>query len=515
MHRRRWVTVLLLPLLFVGAAPASAGHGPPVVRTPDGALRGTASTGVESFLGVRYAQPPQRWQPPQPATAWRGVRDATAYGNRCAAAASTNGPESLAEDCLFLNVQRPAGTSARSRLPVYFWIHGGGFTNGSSNQHDGTKIVRQTGVIVVTINYRLGLLGFLAHPALFAAQGDSGNYGFLDQQEALRWVHRNVAAFGGDPRRVTVGGESAGAFSVCGHLAAPGSRGLFAAAILQSGSCLAGTQAGAQAGGVRAATAAGCPPDGDVVACLRATPVERLIATPLFASLVSGGTTLPRPPNEAVAAGDFARVPVVVGANRDEGRTFAQGLDGADRATYEAAVRAEVGPAADAALARYPWPANPGRWTAAYLLGAIITDSGSYGLGGCTDRDLSLTFARWVPTYAYQFDHRTGPGLLPLPGFVWGAGHAAELAYFWPSFDNGVPIAPTFDAGERRLARDMVQWWGQFVRAGRPGTVDGVRWPRFRDGGQVLSLRAGGRSTLITDAQRAAQHRCGFWSTVL
>jgi carboxylesterase type B len=147
------------------------------------------------------------------------------YGNRCPAPASGNGPQSLTEDCLFLNVQRPATTQSGGRLPVYVWIHGGGLATGSSNQHDATKFVRETGIIVVTINYRLGVLRFLAHPALTAAQGESGNYGFMDQQQALRWVHRNITAFGGDPHRVTIGGESAGGWSVCGHLSAPGSRG--------------------------------------------------------------------------------------------------------------------------------------------------------------------------------------------------------------------------------------------------------------------------------------------------
>lgn len=531
MHTRRWLAVLVsLPILALGTpataaptSPASRSGHQLVVSTHEGVLRGTAGGGVDSFLGVRYAEPPTgrfRWEPPRAVRPWRGVVDATAYGNRCPAAASTNGPESLTEDCLFLNVQRPSGASRQARLPVYVWIHGGGFTNGSSNQHDGSKIVRATGVLVVTLNYRLGMLGFLAHPALTAAQRESGNYGFLDQQAALRWVRRNIAAFGGDPARVTLGGESAGGTSVCAHLSAPGSRRLLAGAVIQSGNCFTRSQSEAESSGVQAASAVGCPTTAGAgaISCLRTVPTARLIATPLFASLVRGGTTIPRDPREAIRTGAFARVPVLIGANRDEGRTFTQGDAGLTQAQYEAIVRDGFGPDADAVLEKYPWPGGSDPWTGAYLLGAIITDASLFGLGGCGNRDLSNDLARQTTTFSYQFDHRTGPGLTPLPGYVWGAGHAAELAYLWPSFDNGTPIAPTFDAAERRLARDMVAYWGSFIRHGRPGTVGHARWPRLRAAAgpraELLSLRAGGRSTPISDATLAAQHKCEFWSSL-
>jgi carboxylesterase type B len=184
---------------------------------------------------------------------------------------STNGPLSLTEDCLFLNVQRPAKTRSHERLPMYVWIHGGGLVNGSSNQHDGPNFVRKPGIIVVTINYRLGVLGSLAHPALTAAQGESGNYGFMDQQQALRWLRRNIAAFGGDPHRVTIGGESAGGFSECGHLSAPGSRGLFAGAVIESGICSSWPQADADSSADQVTSQVDCPATADpaAIACLR------------------------------------------------------------------------------------------------------------------------------------------------------------------------------------------------------------------------------------------------------
>jgi para-nitrobenzyl esterase len=511
------IATLVLPLMWASSAAANPGRAP-VARVHSGLLRGTGGGSVDSFLGVPYAKPPVgelRWRAPEPVPPWSGVRDAVAYGNRCPALASTNGPRSEAEDCLYLNVQRPAGARPGARLPVYFWIHGGGLVNGSSNQHDGSLIVRTTGVVVVTINYRLGVFGFLAHPALTAEAGESGDYGLQDQQAALRWVHDNIAAFGGDPRQVTIGGESAGGWSVCAHLSAPGSRGLFIRAMIQSGSCASQPLPDAQAAGTTFAHALGCADDTAAAACLRGkTAAQLLDATPAPAArFVRGVPTLPQDPDTAVRTGGFTKVPVVIGANRDEGRTFTQGFIGATQAQYESAVRGIFGAdRAPAILARYPWPADADRFTAAYLLGAVFTDSGFLtGIGGCGNRSLTQALARFTRTFSYEFDHRTGPGLTPIPGYVWGAGHAAELAYLWPSFDNGTPIAPTFNASERRLALDMVRYWGSFVRTGQPAARASAPWLPYNRIRPTLSLRAGGASTLIGDREVAAEHNCDLW----
>ena len=178
-----------------------------LVRTELGPVRGAHNGAVEAFLGIPYAAPPlgdRRWSPPQPVETWKDVREAKAFGAYCAAAKSTNGPRSEAEDCLFINVWRPSDVFADARLPVYVFIHGGGFINGSSNQADMSEIVEKTGVVGVSFNYRLGALGFFAHPDVAK---DSGDFGLMDQQAALRWVHDNITAFGGDPTRVTIGGE--------------------------------------------------------------------------------------------------------------------------------------------------------------------------------------------------------------------------------------------------------------------------------------------------------------------
>jgi para-nitrobenzyl esterase len=522
----RRTAVAVLTLALAGAAPAApagatgshggsggGSHGrAPVAVTDTGPVRGAATGGVDSFLGIPYAAPPVgdlRWADPQPAARWRGVRDATAFGNRCPATESTNVPRSETEDCLFVNVQRPSGARRGARLPVYVFIHGGGLSNGSSNQMDMSKVVRETGVVGVTMNYRLGVFGFLGVPGLTAESADSGNYGFVDQQASLQWVRRNIAAFGGDPSRVTIGGESAGGWSVCGHLTAPGSRGLFARAMIQSGSCTSRPLAATEAAGATYAAAAGCPDAATAPACLRAKPAGELLdAAPFQPVLTTGTRSLPLPTADAVESGRFARVPVVNGANLDEGRTFLAGLIGQTLAQYEAFVRAQFGADADAVLAEYPWPATSDQFTAAYLAAAIYTDAGYLaGIGGCATRELTRTLARWTRTYAYEFAHREGPGLTPIPGYVWGAGHAAELAYIWPSFDNGTPIAPQFDAGERQLAREMVQRRGTFGKGRSP-------LPSYYRTHAWHSLRTAGGSTMIPDAEFAAEHRCAFWASL-
>jgi carboxylesterase type B len=363
------------------------------------------------------------------------------------------------------------------------------------------------------MNYRLGVLGFLGHPQLTARQGESGNYGLMDQQAALRWVQENIAAFGGDPARVTIGGESAGGWSVCSHLVAPGSRDLFAGAMIQSGSCPSRSQDAADAEGEVVAQAVGCAQLASAVACLRGTPVGELIDAPIpIVPPVAGTPFLPVAPREAVRRGDLADVPVVVGATRDEGRTFMAGSIGWTGEQYETWVRDAFAGDADAVLARYPWPADADEFTGAYLSGAIVTDAGlAFGIGGCANRALTRDLAAHVPTWAYEFAARTGPGLQPIPGYEWGAGHAAELAYLFPSFDNGVPIAPTFDAGEQQLAAEMKQYWGAFVRQGDPGVPGQADWPSYDAEQVVLSLQPAGRSAAVPDAAVAEEHQCAFW----
>src|SRR5215218_7498019 len=287
----------------------------PTVRTMSGAVRGRSHDVVHAYLGIPYAAPPfgpRRFGAPQPPQPWDGLRDATAYGPTVPKPPYVPPydlllPEPVipGEDCLNLNVWTPDPGGAG--LPVFVWVHGGAFVNGSGAVpvYDGATFARD-GVVCVTINYRLGVDGFLQ----FADDGPA-NRGLLDQVAALRWVRDTIAAFGGDPARVTIGGESAGGWSVCSHLVAPGSRDLFAGAMIQSGSCPSRSQDAADAEGEVVAQAVGCAQFASAVACLRGTPVGELIDAPIpIVPPVAGTPFLPVAPREAVRSGDLADVPV-------------------------------------------------------------------------------------------------------------------------------------------------------------------------------------------------------------
>jgi para-nitrobenzyl esterase len=316
---------------------------------------------------------------------------------------------------------------------------------------------------------------------------------------------------------VTIGGESAGGISVCAHLAAPGSAGLFQGAIIQSGACTSGPREQAESRGAEFARSVGCSDPATALACLRAKPVAELLdaSTRVQTSLVHGGDPLPTAPADAVNTGRFARVPVVIGANHDEGRSFALGFLGYTPEQYEAWVRSVYGDKASEVLERYPVSDYTGRYASVYAIAAIMTDAGLVaGIGGCPTLSLAQRIARHTRTYLYRFDDRKSPGLTPgkPEGYEWGAPHAGELPYLFPSFDNGTPIAPYFTAAQRRLADDMSHYWGSFTRGGTPNSPLHrlAYWPDLR-AKAVFSLRPGGQSTRISFAEYRADHKCDFW----
>jgi carboxylesterase type B len=529
-HRRTPAVIALAVIFALAAAFASspamaaahrASQDGLVVPTHDGLLQGKHAEGIDQFLGIPYAAPPVgplRWQAPQPVQPWHGIRAATAYGNRCPQLASGNGPREDTENCLFLNVFTPAGYHPSSRgggLPVLFMIHGGGLTTGAGDQHDGSLIVNTDHIIVVSINYRLGVFGFLDVPGLGTSPlTASGNYGLLDQEAALRWVHRNIAAFGGDPGRVTIAGESAGGWSVCALMTSPLVRGLFSGAIMESGSCASRTPPQAQSAGLAFAAQAGCTNPATAAACLRSTPETTLNtdSASYSAEFASGGPELPLPPAQAVAEGDYDRVPLLMGTNHDEARTFTQGFASYTEQQYTQFVDESYGSLAPAILQRYPWSAYASPYTASYAIGAIWTDSGFVtGIGGCPEQNLAGQFADTTRTFFYQFDDEHAPGLnMDLPGYQWGAGHAMELAYLWPSFNNGYSLYDLLTPAQLQLSHQMVEWWGAFAKFGAPEAPGQPFWPTD-NGGQLMSLRPGDQSQVISGATFGAEHQCSFW----
>lgn len=518
---RRLIAMLFMVMVVVTGCTSGDGAVPPtpqppadpaLVQTTTGAVRGLVAPDHRLFDGIPYAAPPVgslRFEPAAPALPWPGVRDATRPPPRCQQ--DVRGDLELgrrtSEDCLTLNVWTPPPSG--EKRPVMVWIHGGGFVNGSGGIYDSRWLASRGDIVVVTINYRLGALGFLAHPSLGAASA-VGNYGLTDQQAALRWVRDNIANFGGDPDAVTIGGESAGGMSVCDHLVAPGSEGLFRAAIIQSGPCQA--QVGLPAAeriSVDYARAAGCGDPVTAAACLRALPVEKLrkpvyyfgIGDDFLSGPVTGTTVLPTDPMAAFATGSAAKVPVMVGSNRDEFTLFValQYLrlkKPYTDAQYPQLLSETFGRNAPAVAARYPLSRFEGSVPLAYS--AAVTD----GVFACVADRTAEGLARTDPVYAYEFNDRGAPAPDPLRTlpFPVGASHSLELRYL---FDIGG--APVLNPAQLVLSGKMIDLWSQFVRSGAPGDS----WPAFGRDEERLSLEPGGDKVTVDFDQR---HLCPFWA---
>ncbi|HEU5110542.1 MAG TPA: carboxylesterase family protein [Micromonosporaceae bacterium] len=503
MGRLVGILVAVVVAVLGMPAPAQGTGGGALVRTDHGVVRGTVEETVRVFQGIPYAAPPVdalRWRAPQPARPWRGTLDATAPRESCAQPASAVGnPQSFNEDCLYLNVTAPR---RGHRLPVMVWIHGGAYTNGNGASYDARKLAVEGDVLVVTINYRLGAFGFLTLPGL------SGNLGLADQQAALRWVRRNAAAFGGDPGRVTIFGESAGGGSVCMHLASPTATGLFHRAIAQSYGCswAIPTVAAAEQAGAAFATRAGCP---DAAAdCLRRVPVADLLRAWTGGGPAAGGEIVPVQPAEALRTDRFHHVPLLMGSTLDEMRLFVSlANDALGRPVtpegYEQTVRTAYGARAEEVLRRYPVAAYP---TPSIALSTVQTDFGTQRSTCEHLRTYRAAAARpvAVAVYAYQFVDRTAPPLVDVPGFDEGAEHASELSFLFPNI-FGRALTPA----QETLSAAMVRYWANFARTGNPNGARLPAWHRFRSAERVQSLGLGPAG--IHPADIAGPSNCDFW----
>ncbi|HEX9107959.1 MAG TPA: carboxylesterase family protein, partial [Longimicrobiales bacterium] len=456
------------------------------VRTRSGLVAGKATSqpGVRAYLGIPYAAAPVgdlRWRPPRPATAWSGVRAADGFAPACMQPGpAAFGPWTLefllrgpvSEDCLYLNVWTAAAAGGRGRTeprPVFVWIHGGAFTGGSGDVpvYDGARLAAR-GLVVVTINYRLGALGFLAHPELSAESPEHacGNYGLLDQVAALRWVHDNIRAFGGDPARVTIAGQSAGAISVFLLTASPAARGLFQRAIIESGP---GGLAAMGLASARSTTRPRADAEGDGVALARAlgaASIAQLRALPASAFLPSGGGSalrfgpvvdglfLSENPADVFAAGRQNDVPTLTGLNADEGSAF-PGYGKATAAAFRQQAQQRWGDRAARFLALYPAGSDEEAGRSQVESGR---DAGSAGVTALL-RERART-AR-TPAFAYYFDRA-----IPWPEHPeFGAFHTAEVPYVFGTLD--VLPRPWTDA-DRRLSETMMSYWVNFAARGDP-----------------------------------------------
>ena len=490
------------------------------VTIEHGELRGTRVDDVRRFLGIPYAKPPVgelRWKRPEAPEAWSTPRDATQYGKRCAQldSAVLMNPASEDEDCLFLNVWAP--NDARD-LPVMVWIHGGGNVNGSASElvpytrpeaqeyfYDGEELARK-GVVLVSINYRLGVFGFLSHPELDEPGKPSGNQGLWDQVAALQWVQKNVAKFGGDASNVTIFGESAGSYDVCMHVASGKTEGLFQRAISQSGGCttVTLTKQQAEATADALATSVGCTGD-DALSCLRDKDVPSLLTA--ASSLPASGTGrtlsptvdgdyLTDQPRTLYKTGKINKVPYVLGSNTDEGTLFTSAMITTEE-QYDAALDMQFPGRRDAIKALYSLDkfqdAKPNPAQAALV--RVIGDARLV----CSTTDSALLAAAHAPSvYTYNFDIAVDPSLSPT--FL-GATHGAELAYVFQTSSR-------FNEDQTATSDLIQRYWTTFARKGDPNSGSDPEWPTYGpDADRRMNLAV--NASAAVDNFRKAE--CDFW----
>lgn len=485
-----------------------------VVRTPYGAVEGTRLGGAQGFLGLPFAKPPvyeRMWQAPQQPARWSGVRDATEQEAACLQFEPTgvrnDQPTSL--DCLYLDVYRPAQVPRGGHLPVMVFFHGGAGTQGSGVLYGGQTMADRDDVIVVSTNYRLGASGSLALPALDAEDpATGGNFALLDQVAALRWVQKSIAAFGGDRDNVTIFGQSAGSRAVCNLLATPLTEGLFDRAIMQSSPCLGGgtSQAVAHQRSEAYAESLGCPAGPDQLHCLRhawpAAMVQQFAAN--RPSAYVGAAALPQGSGDAIAAGNWHRVPVLMGNTRWEQRL--QNMQYADitEAEYDQMVLDQYGPTAGP-LVLEEYPASDFE-KPFYALAAMRTDAGA----GCTmDTNARLFEEQGVPVYRYEFEDPTSPTLFGFqpPDTDMSSAHSVELAYLFDFTLGDRPLTQR----EERLARSMQDYWAAFAQTGDPNAAGEVRWPRYTQAGD-RALKLAPEIRVVTGLRE--EHNCDFFESL-
>lgn len=482
--------------LFAGSASAGAIRMPPVA-VDSGALEGVRDGDLTVYKGVPFAAAPVgdlRWRPPQPVRPWKGIRKTDTFAPACmqkGVSMPGEAPPIVNEDCLYLNIWEPAGGRGQT-LPVLVWIHGGGYTNGSASMplYWGDELARK-GIIVVSIAYRLGPFGFLAYGPLAqeSVPHTTGNYGLMDQIAALQWVQRNIAAFGGDPKRITIAGQSAGGISVSMLMASPLARALFQGAIAESGGLFEPIQlappyllANAEREGQQYATSLGVTS----LAALRALPAAALltgdanaVSHPIIDSYV-----LPVPPYGVFASGRENDVPVLIGSNAEEARALMD-PKAVTPTTFSAALSGNLGA---------PLPLINS------IAGAYPHDTAVQAQESAIDLETDLRFGwdmwTWAvlqahtgrsPVYYYEF--KQSP---PFPrGSVyagWGASHFAEL---WYVFDHLQQYPWRWTPADHRLADEMSSYWANFVKSGNPNGAGLPHWPTYKGtDGDVLYLQS-------------------------
>jgi para-nitrobenzyl esterase len=540
-RRPHSLTISLLAaasLITLTSVVAKAAEGP-VVKTANGKVEGFIQNNVAEFLGIPYAAPPVgklRWQPPQPAASWGGIRQATTYANRCAQVTTLgvfSGPAENNEDCLYVNVFSP-NLQNTANLPVIVWIHGGGNLDGESNDYDGSKMATQGNTVVVTLNYRLNLMGFLAVASLDSEGHNFGNYGLLDQQAVLNWVRTNIANFGGDPNNVTVGGQSAGAEDTGFAMLSPLAAGTFQRGICES-FCPTGnipTLAAAESIGEQFATAAGCGGSTGAAQanCLRNVPaseIEALAGTDSAASAyvlgpMLDGTVLPIQPPTAWASGKFTHLPLMNGNVQDE-ENFGLAIDEYFSSPRQPPTPAQYTSYVANTYASPPYPAGTAQKVltlyplANYPSAQLAWDRAGTDPGICAEMQLNKVLAPQIPVYAYLFNDQTPPFYFPnMPGFTPDAYHTSDIQFLFPLYHGGQGTPHPLIGAQATLSNELVAAWTKFAWTGNPNGVGNAPWPVFKSNPSAQDVFLENVPALSTEstAQFESSHHCVFWASL-
>jgi para-nitrobenzyl esterase len=456
----------------------------PIVQTVDGPIEGLYALGTAEFLGIPYAAPPVgqlRWRPPQSPAKWTETLLTIDFRNTCVQnQAGQFAHPSITEDCLYLNVYAPRNFAEKPEArPVMVWFYGGGVVAGESNDYDGAKLAGQGDAIVVTVNYRVGFLGFFATPALDREGHDFGNYGLMDQQFALKWVQANIAHFGGDPHNITIFGQSGGATVVMANLVSPTAVGLFQKIINESGTHILATPLSqAEKMGEKFAAKAGCMTD--VPNCLRALSPAKIITLgpPPVSYYIIDGKIITQPTYDSFKSGQFNRVPIMTGLTADEQAFFLPELLTGERtpltaAQYEAFAEPFGKEYKQAILAAYP--------LSSYASPSLAEIAAAQGMKACTARRFDQLWSKYVPVYAYLFDDETAPSYLGKASYPTRAFHTSELLYLFPLFHGGQGTPHLLNEAQEQLSDQLVAWWTNFARTGDPnvGADAKLHWQKY------------------------------------